>query len=152
MNPVLKDAKRTIRVWIQQFSGQRLAEVYAFNADGKMSVSEYCCCLLGVTLAPVLHTNCGIDWPIGSWNRPPQHYRTAKAGAAGYWAEVAYHDLGFCSKDGNGVRVFNESLRQRRLSAILRGEIRRRELGDGDSAGLQHARRVADAKRELARC
>jgi len=114
MNAELKEVKIDIRNWIARFSDQRLSEVYAFNADGQMEFAHPCRCLLGVTLgAP--HQDCAGG-----------HYDIALELPAAVAAEDAYDLLGFI-----GVQVDSEAeandVRRRRLSPILRGEMRRRD-------------------------
>jgi hypothetical protein len=110
-------AKRTIRAWIQaHFSDEKLAEVYAFNADCKMSLEDPCGCLLGVTLPTTLHQDyivCGKFCPDRN-----SHYATAKKLPSGRAVEYAYYCLGF--------GLF-PSLRRYRLARILRAEIKRRD-------------------------
>ena len=103
-------AGRTVANWIKQFSDQRLAEVLAFNDDGKMNYNNPCSCLLGVTLAVRLHTKCGQDYKV--W-----HYRRARALPGGPAAEVAYFRLGM---------GFPKIIRWR-LSRLLKAEMRLRE-------------------------
>ncbi len=123
MNQTLKQSKQAIRAFIRMhWSDQKLTEVYAFNRDGKMHWNDYCGCLLGVTLSQILHTRQSIcpDWAPGS------HYTRAKLSLPrAATLEEAYWYLG----DGCYIRgnVCDDALAQRRLSAILRAEMRRRE-------------------------
>ncbi len=113
MNPELKQAKQAIRAFIRMhWSDQKLAEVYAFNRDGKMCYSSGCRCLLGVTASERLHGNADCPYILGQQGR--HHYYVAKRLPLAEAAEGAYLYLGFY---GN---------QQARLSAILRAEMRRR--------------------------
>jgi hypothetical protein len=144
----LKQAKVAIRSWIQtHFSDQRLAEVYAFNRDGKMKYEDPCGCLLGVTLAKQLH-NCPEYGPCIETVLPAPscsgvicfdetavfdnalvlHYDQAVELQNARVAEFAYDRLGFWNDDECFLdEEENGDLRQRRMSAIVRAEIRRRD-------------------------
>jgi hypothetical protein len=133
MNQTLKEAKQTIRKFIQQhWSDQKLVEVYAFNADGKMTFDHCCDCIRGVTLADTLHCS---SKDCDSLGILPDHYIKAGFLEGAGETESAYRKLGYVN-----LRITypsgNDSLRQRRLSAILRAEIRlrsRRQLGQPGS-------------------
>ena len=124
---LLSQAKQEIRNFIRTYwSDQKLAEVYAFNADGKMRYHSTCCCFLGVTQSEVLHQTC----PLGM---EPIHYLFVKENYAGAKrAEGAYAMLGWPSSwlisgDRDDVLGFGyETIRRRRLSPILRAEMRLR--------------------------
>ncbi len=117
MNMTLRECKKAIRSFIRQhWDDQRLAEVYAFNRDGRMDEMNTCSCLIGCTLPACLHMNCD-----------GRHYLDAKALPGAISAELAYMMLGW-----KGIRIVplcgeEPPIRQRRLSAILRGELRRRD-------------------------
>ena len=52
----LRSSKQIIRQWVgANFSDQKLANVMAFNADGKMTFRNPCGCLMGVTYSEPLH-------------------------------------------------------------------------------------------------
>jgi hypothetical protein len=53
----LRQAKTAVREDIRTFTDQKLAEVYAFNPDGKMSYGDGCACIIGVASSDVLHFN-----------------------------------------------------------------------------------------------
>ncbi len=123
MNQTLKQSKQAIRAFVRaHWSDQKLTEVYAFNRDGKMHWNDYCGCLLGVSLAETLHTRqskCP-DLILG------MHYISVKKSLRNAaMVEAAYWHLW----DGSYIRGFLcwDALAQRRLSAILRAEMRRRE-------------------------
>jgi hypothetical protein len=117
----LQEAKRIIRKLIGGWSDQKLAAVYAFNQDGKMSFFHACNCLVGVHSSEVLHTGfCG-----------GQHYNEAVRGMR--FEEFAYLILGGTADRtvaikewGPEVAARMERLRNVRLSAILRAEMRLR--------------------------
>ncbi len=115
----LRECKQAIRSFIRQhWDDQRLASVYAFNRDGRMDEMNTCSCLIGCTLPACLHTGHECD---------ESHYMNAKALSGATEAELAYMMLRW-----KGMHIFpayDEELgiQQRRLSAILRGEIRRRD-------------------------
>lgn len=109
MNHLLP-AKRAIRVFIRaHWPDQKLAEVYAFNRDGKMSYLDSCCCILGVTLADTLHNSAG----------------KGRLLANSELVEYSYLVLTFRRFPSNVEK--SNALAQRRLSAILRAEMRRRD-------------------------
>jgi hypothetical protein len=111
----LRESKQLIRRWIsERFSDERLAQVYAFNQDGRMQYSSPCACLLGVTTAKHLHS-----WGDGCW---ATHYRVLKQ--VGADAELAYNYLAYVDRLGRFRFEGVEQLRQRRLSAILRAQMR----------------------------
>jgi hypothetical protein len=121
----LQQAKRDIRWFIRQYwSDQKLAEVYAFNTDGKMSWLDSCGCIRGVTLSETLHSQpCLAE---------EDHYSLTGAFPGARIAEAAYLRLHFyeCDDILRRERVSlvkqRSALAQRRLSAILRAELRRR--------------------------
>ena len=128
MTEELKWAKQGIREWIGEFSDQRLAEVYAFNADGKMRYNDGCACLMGVTLAQRLHVcmanSCCPESDFGLCT----HYGAASHMYGASFAETAYYALGHGDYRGCKPKPYmNKHLRQRRLSPILRAEMRRRD-------------------------
>jgi len=131
MNRQFRKTKQTIRAWVRKFDDERLAAVYAFNADGHMQFGNSCSCLLGVTLAKILHT-CVPVVLVTTGNGslvPPHgclHYQEAFHMEGGGEAGLAYRALAF----GFGLPMSlrgGDLLRQRRLSPILRAEMRRRE-------------------------
>lgn len=119
MMSILRESKNAIRYFIRaHWDDQRLHDVYAFNRDGRMKFIYPCCCLLGVTQAAVLHERCdGLS-----------HYLPAKELPGAEEAELAYGRLR-CFGFPVGLKLSVEhmdALLQRRLSAILRAEMRRR--------------------------
>ncbi len=113
----LREVKQSIRSFVREYwDDQKLAEVYAFNRDGKMFFHDPCGCILGVTYSSSLHTKyikCKDD----------EHYLKARYLLGAEEVEASYLNLGrFAIINAN-----LDSLRQRRLSAILRAEMRRRE-------------------------
>lgn len=114
----LADAKRYIRRFVQlHWTDQRLAEAYAFNRDGRMRYDSCCACLMGVTLSEVLHVF-GVDCDRA-------HYDSAQMLLGAARAENAYLEL---ENLGASVEYQDTVERgQRRLSAILRAEMRRRD-------------------------
>ncbi len=118
MKQDLKQSKQAIRAFIRaHWSDEKLCAVFAFNLDGKMSYSDSCGCIRGVTLADTLHT----EHELHIYHRPGtpreqlMHYSEAGNLPGAWAAEFAYGRLG------------PYELAQRRLSAILRAEMRRRE-------------------------
>ncbi len=109
MSPVLKQSKHDIRIFIRAWPTQKLAEVYAFNQDGHMRYLGPC--LLHVTLCDSLQA---ASWPA---------CKLAYALKGGWEAEQGYRLLG----DPWLGSELAEPIRQRRLSAILRAEMRRRD-------------------------
>lgn len=115
MNERIKQAKQAIRPFIATFSDPRLADVYAANADGKMSFYDPCGCLRGVAYEGLaVHTRadrCDLC-----------HYDMVDDDVA-IAAEWGYNKLAF----GEHLLDAADAIRQRRLSPILRAEIRRRD-------------------------
>jgi len=113
----LRKAKGYIRAWISPWSDQKLAEVYAFNADGKMDIWESCNCIRGVVLCDQLHIGSAGECGIA-------HYSQSAKIPGAIEAEFSYLELG-------RIRIghhsgWGKALAQRRLSAILRAEMRLR--------------------------
>jgi hypothetical protein len=122
----LKLAKANIRAFVREnWSDQKLAEVYAFNADGKMNFHNPCSCLIGVTDSDTLHEDCGWQMQVQILStgcvlnklNSDHHYVLCQGRLVtkAWFAEQAYRDLG------------GPALAQKRLSAILRAEMKRRE-------------------------
>lgn len=106
----LREAKQAIRFFIRaHWSDQKLAEVLAFNADGKMGFWAPCNCILGVTLSDKLHA--GEQCP----DSVARHYARAIYLTGADEAEGGYAYLGIAGD------------RRARFSAILRAELRRRD-------------------------
>jgi hypothetical protein len=81
-----------IRAFIREnWSDQKLAEVYAFNQDGKMNREHNCCCLLGVTFASRLHTGHRTECGGPHFH----HYRKARALKGAEQAEYIYMRMPF---------------------------------------------------------
>lgn len=117
----LQKAKAAIRAFIREhWSDQKLAEVYAFNADGKMNNLCACNCILGVTLSSIMHQGQPWDCTERVGYTHYSHYLEAKLLNGGTKAEIAYMTLGV--RGGYDWRI----VQQRRLSAILRAEMRLR--------------------------
>jgi hypothetical protein len=126
----LQKSKKIVRDWVRaNFSDERLATVYAFNSDGKMSFRNPCGCLLGVTYSDSLHLghDCNREH---YWRARRQDLAQTRRFAALFpssrigKAERAYNFLGFSAAFSN---CFGDDLvRRRRFSAILRAEMRRR--------------------------
>lgn len=135
MNKELQYAKRSIRAFIQKYwDDRRLAEIYAFNADGHMYYIDHCGCILGVTLADTLHKirECTTAFLIGSGMEQvvncEHHYIKAQRLPLARQAENGYAILS--SWSGSFARTWHldyADLGRKRLSAILRAEIRRRD-------------------------
>jgi hypothetical protein len=128
----LRNAKRVIRAWVgANFSDEKLAGVSAFNADGKMSFRNPCSCLLGVTYSDRLHTchdECSREHYHLAWRvdmaqrgRFASLFSSCRMGSA----EKAYIFLGLSNKFNSCFG--DDQLRQRRFSALLRAEMRRRD-------------------------
>ena len=107
-----------IRNWIKRFDDQRLAEVYAFNEDGKMAFRNSCSCLLGVTLADKLHTST-VECTYGP---QPTHYHDARKIPGAVEVEWAYRNLGSIP-----FMFKSDALKRWLLSRILRDEIQDRD-------------------------
>ena len=118
MTAILQRHKHIIRKFIDNnFTDEALAKVYAFNADGKMHYASTCSCLLGVAVSAILHESQSCK------EEPLDHYYLAKEALPfAIEAEAAYGDL-----DNATLNLGPEIVRQRRLSAILRGQMRLRE-------------------------
>ncbi len=115
-NMTLRECKQAIRSFIRQhWDDAKLTEVYAFNRDGKMDELNPCACLIGCTMALSLH---GEGCSMG-------HYMKAHSLEGSYAAEQAYMSLAWLRTHGPADR--HRGIQQRRLSSILRGELRRRD-------------------------
>ncbi len=121
----MRDGKRIIRTFVDlNWDDAKLAEVYAFNMDGHMRYQNPCSCILGVTLCKVLHTERGS-------NHVREHYFPARDLPLGDVVESGY------------LRISperNDAITARRLSAILRGQMRIRD---------RKVKAVADIKRRM---
>lgn len=138
----LRESKQQIRSFIRaNWDDQKLHDVYAFNADGKMSYFSGCNCLMGVTLSNKLHHRMCDEvkllvscWDLVTGTYLPQfgsHYSRAHALPDAKNAERAYHNLGHGSVvslygEESPYSMASDGRRKRRLSAILRAEIKRR--------------------------
>jgi hypothetical protein len=127
----LRKSKHVIREWVQvYFDDEKLAGVAAFNADGKMSFRNPCGCLMGVTHSIRLHTGDHCDREH-YWRARKQDLAHSRPLAALFpssrvgKAEKAYNFLGFSASFHNCFG--DDDVRRRRLSALLRAEMRRRE-------------------------
>jgi hypothetical protein len=115
MNELHKDINVLAR-WVRRFSDQRLAEVFAFNEDGKLIWSDSCQCILGVTLAVNLHTaGDGRNCPEYAGGPGKSHYFLAKEIPGGREAEWAYR------------MVYEQVGHRWIMSGILSREMRYRE-------------------------
>lgn len=117
----LREAKQAVRAYIRTWSTQRVAEVYAFNQDGKMSFVDTCGCIRGVAGSVVLHNQyqCGTS---------SKHY-FAENGEIAYAAERGYLELSYGACD-----LLNPGLARVRLSVILRAELRLRARAESQKA------------------
>jgi hypothetical protein len=127
----LRNSKQLVREWVRaNFSDQRLASVFAFNADGNMSFRNPCGCLMGVTWSDPLHAGHGCDREH-YWIARKQDLAQTRFFAALFPSsrigktEKAYMCLGFSATSNNCFG--DDNLRRRRFSALLRAEMRRRE-------------------------
>ncbi len=123
----VSEARKTIRNFIRMhWDDRRLHEVYAFNADGKMSYFSACRCIMGVTLCEHLHDRVCADLQR-SWdaNTFDSHYNKAQQLEGGKETEDAYSILGW-NNLCLGLTTTTDATRRVRLSTILRAEIRRR--------------------------
>jgi hypothetical protein len=131
----LRKSKQIVREWIRaNFSEQKLASVYAFNADGRMSFRNPCGCLMGVTYSDRLHDGYGCNqehyWIARQKDLAESGWLAAIFSGSGMGkTERAYIVLGYSSKFTSCFG--DDELRQRRLSAILRAEMRRRARWHG---------------------
>lgn len=140
----LREAKQAIRSFIRAFwDDQKLHEVYAFNADGKMEHDDPCGCIRGVTLAETLHT---LDFTgMCPYGNGCLHYSQCCSGTAMY-AEHGHLRIGYrTDADFNYEDEDRDSdlLRQRRMSAILRAELRRRARQSSPSEAAEPVAEVA---------
>lgn len=123
LQQTIQNARRAIRPFIQTFSDQRLAEVYAFNADGKMKWTDPCGCIIGVAGASYLH-NGQQDCPDHH-----RHYLPVKFGAD-YHQDASIEELDALplpkTAEWGYLNLGSYSVARLRLSAILRAEMRRR--------------------------
>jgi hypothetical protein len=137
----LRKAKATIREWVRsKFSDQHLASVAAFNADGKMSFANPCSCLLGVTYSSCLHydTDCdGEHYRLARWDDLAQSGWLASliSGSGMGKVEKAYVFLGF--GPDFGCCFGDDGVRGRRFGAMLRAEMRRRDVGRSSLNSLE---------------
>lgn len=114
-----------IQTFIARYwSDQKLAEVYAFNEDGKMRYVDPCACFLGVTLANTLHTN--RDKCSGSHYVNATRLEGARAAEAEYLS-LDFDLMTFILAIGMGLDRACERTQQKRLAVILRAEMQRRE-------------------------
>lgn len=130
MEMTFKQATQAVRTYIRaNLTDRRLAEVYAFNQDGKMAFADPCGCLMGVTLAEQLHTG-------KTTVCTGKHYEKARMLDTG---QGLYILRSFGSAEW-GYNILNNKLgveaSTRKMSAVLRAEIRRRD-------------RIAQAKRDM---
>jgi hypothetical protein len=136
----LRESKQAVRNLLSTFSYQKLIDVYAHNQSNNMSYQNSCSCLRGVATSDVIHTKCGSTHYISG-----RGYKDKKQILLS--GEVGYRNLGHLDKNTdipystwtyytsdqlftnshNLKFVFNELLRQTRLSAIIRAVIRLRE-------------------------
>lgn len=98
-----------IEALVATWTDQKLAEVLAFNQDGKMDANRTCCCLIGVHTSDNLHEKrCYRD-----------HYYRAHLKNCGYDEAVGAAEFEYMVLGGNRER-------QLTLDAILRAEMERR--------------------------
>jgi hypothetical protein len=127
----LKKSKQIVREWVRaRFSDEKLANVAAFNQDGKMTFRNPCGCLMGVTHSETLHMGGNCDrkhyWLARrqdlAQTRPfAPLFLSSRIGRA----EKAYIFLGHSPCFSNCFG--DDELRRRRFAAILRAELRRRD-------------------------
>src|ERR1041385_5578348 len=119
----LRESKQLIRRWIsERFSDERLAEVYAFNQDGRMRFLDPCGCLLGVTGAETLHSKkCSAGWP-------PHYAKILHGSRFAHQVQDAYNVLGWAKTISvrGGAKRESEDWRRIRLGAIPRAQMRLR--------------------------
>lgn len=131
----LRRSKQVVREWVRtHFCDQKLASVLAFNSDGGMSFRNPCGCLMGVTYSERLHFGHDCDrehyWiarreDLAQTRRFAVLFPQSRIGKA----EKAYNFLGFSSSFESCFG--DDQVRRRRFSALLRAEMRRRELLHG---------------------
>lgn len=123
----LREAKQAIRAFIKlHWSYQKLVEVIAFNADGRMRFDTFCLCIKGVTLADTLHR-----LPCRLSGYDIRHHYTQAAFLSGAdSAELGYGALAY----GHG-----DDIRQRIFDRILRAELRRRGREQSQAAEVAPA-------------
>jgi len=89
-----------------RWNDEKIAHVYAFNEDGKMSFVNPCACLIGVDSSQVLH-----KWSWGCLLRRENHYHIARRNLIALEAERAYLALGDFHRKARR-RIFGEILRE----------------------------------------
>lgn len=131
----LKTAKGHIRAWIRaHFSDQKCAEVLAFAQDGRMSYTDPCGCLMGVTKSSYLHQ--------GDHICTSRHYDEACEFDAEGNAERGFKNLAYPDgQDEESADWGTDTLRLRRFIPILKAEIRRRDRAAMEAAALHPAAR-----------
>ena len=123
----LREVKQQLRWWARtQLGDERLAEVYAFNADGKMSYDDPCGCVRGVMLATTLHHSDEFGRCLTESSGNRRHYRSAGLVRGMYEVENAYQQLGFYVAGRWPSEDEREQMRRVRLGPILKAEMRRR--------------------------
>jgi hypothetical protein len=120
MNPRLKEDYRVVRAFLPHYDDQHLAAFLDHLRAGKFAYNS-CCCFIGAATAD--HALIGKADYVSEIGLEP-HYRKAKDRLSGAWeAERAVWMWG----DGHDVSaVAADALRTRRLTAIVKAEIRRR--------------------------
>lgn len=116
----LQQSRRHIRAFLHTLSWQKIADMYAFNQDGRADFYDYCGCLLGMASSDRLHTDDEFCWR-GDRGLPCHYLRIRSNNPLAVPAEEAYSHLGY-KASGNG----SQCLRAMRLHYILKAELRRR--------------------------
>jgi hypothetical protein len=112
---------KAIETLIAGWSDQKLAEVLAFNEDGKMRYMSGCSCIIGVSGSDVLHEQCRLT-------TPDHHYYKTKDSAKIYsLAETEYARLSEPENTKGYIIHGDDGARARALDVILRAEIARRD-------------------------
>lgn len=137
------EAERILSKHIRGFSDERLHEVYAFNQDGKMSFSDPCACILGVTSANHPHVSRGQHIKCPEF--PSGHYTRAKYMTSnGKQVEQAY--IWIAGDDLSDIG------RQKAMEKLLTKEIRIRTYERAVSAQLLEEDLHRGVKVEAVQC
>ena len=89
------DNRQIVKDFVSTWSDQKIAEVFAFNQDGKMDARSGCNCLLGVASSVFLHnTRCRIPHYLAIKHGGAYEEYGVKQDLRAYNAEIAYFKLG----------------------------------------------------------
>lgn len=114
----------------ERWSDQKIAEVFAFNQDGKMQATHTCCCLIGVSSSENLHADpCGVTHYLNLRRTDVPEF-----GGDVAKAEVAYLSLSGHPRVQSEIdRILGEIL----MEIMAEREALRVELSPADVAAIQ---------------